>query len=75
MRNLTDTTLTLRPNQPSIHRTCLTKSAQLDGHYPQFGIDSEYDVPDEVFMAIELQPGALSGKPGKVKYHAAFKDV
>ena len=53
------------------------------GFYPRFGfcpssrfgIDSEYDVPPEVFMAMELQPGALSGKAGRVKYHAAFGDV
>jgi putative acetyltransferase len=38
----------------------------------QFGIDSEYDVPEEVFMALELKPTALSGKTGKVKYHPAF---
>ena len=39
------------------------------------GIDSEYEVPEEVFMAMELQPGALSGKTGRVKYHAAFSNV
>jgi putative acetyltransferase len=37
-----------------------------------FGISCEYDVPEEVFMAIELQPGFLDGVPGKVKYHASF---
>jgi putative acetyltransferase len=41
----------------------------------RFGIGSEYDVPEDVFMATELQPGALSGKAGTVKYHAAFGDV
>ncbi|MDH3511357.1 MAG: N-acetyltransferase [Gammaproteobacteria bacterium] len=41
----------------------------------QFGIDSEYEVPDAVFMAIELQIGALSGKYGRVKYHPAFNNV
>ena len=41
----------------------------------KFGIDSEYDVPDEVFMAVELQPEALSGKTGTVGYHSAFSDV
>jgi putative acetyltransferase len=40
-----------------------------------FGINSEYDVPEEVFMAMELIPEALSGKSGTVKYHAAFNDV
>ena len=38
----------------------------------KFGIDSEYDVPEEVFMAIHILPNALSGKTGLVKYHAAF---
>ena len=41
----------------------------------KFGIDSEYDVPEGVFMAIELQPNALSGITGRVKYHAAFGDL
>jgi putative acetyltransferase len=41
----------------------------------RFGIDSEYEVPEEVFMAMELQPGTLSGKTGRVKYHAAFSNV
>jgi putative acetyltransferase len=41
----------------------------------EFGIDSEYDVPEEVFMIMELIPKALSGKGGTVKYHAAFNDV
>ncbi|MCZ6829600.1 MAG: N-acetyltransferase, partial [Gammaproteobacteria bacterium] len=48
-------------------------------YYPRFGfspssefnIDSEYEVPDEVFMAMELQVGSLRGKTGRVKYHAA----
>lgn len=40
-----------------------------------FGIRSEYDVPAEVFMVRELQPAALSGKTGTVKYHAAFASV
>ncbi len=40
-----------------------------------FGIDSEYDVPDEVFMAMELQEDTLSGKTGKVRYAPAFSDV
>ncbi len=41
----------------------------------RFGIDSEYDVPEDVFMAMELQPGALNGRTGRVKYHAAFGDL
>jgi putative acetyltransferase len=39
-----------------------------------FGIDSEYDVPAEVFMALELYPNSLYGKTGRVKYHSAFRN-
>lgn len=53
------------------------------GFYPKFGflpaarfgLASEYDVPPEVFMALELQPGALRGASGTVRYHAAFREV
>jgi len=53
------------------------------GYYPRFGfspstrfgIGSEYDVPEEVFMAMELQPAALNGKAGTIKYHPAFGDA
>lgn len=41
----------------------------------QFGIDSEYEVLEEVFMAMELQPEALRGKTGRVRYHPAFSNV
>jgi putative acetyltransferase len=37
-----------------------------------FGIKSEYDVPDEVFMIKELENGALSEYAGVVKYHPLF---
>jgi len=40
-----------------------------------FGIDSEYEVSDEVFMAIELQEKVLRGKAGRVKYHPAFGNL
>ena len=40
-----------------------------------FGIRSEYDVPDEVFMALELESGSLQGKSGTIRYHAAFANV
>jgi len=51
--------------------------------YPRFGfvpassyaISSTYDVPDEVFMALELKPGALSGKAGTMRYHRAFDEI
>ena len=41
----------------------------------KFGIDSEYDVPKEVFMAMELRPDALSGKTGKVRFHSVFNNA
>ena len=41
----------------------------------RFGIGTEYQVPEEVFMATELQPGALREKAGTVKYHAAFSGL
>lgn len=52
-------------------------------YYPRFGFSSsarfglgcEYDVPEEVFMVVELQPGFLRGASGKVMYHAAFSNV
>jgi putative acetyltransferase len=37
-----------------------------------FGIGCEYDVPDDVFMALELEPGTLRGKSGTIRYHAVF---
>ena len=52
-------------------------------YYPRFGfvpastygIRCEYDVPDEVFMALELRNGALSGRIGVVKYQPEFDEV
>jgi putative acetyltransferase len=41
----------------------------------RFGIRSEYEVPDEVFMAIELTSGALRDAPGVVRYHPAFAAI
>ena len=49
-------------------------------YYPRFGfvpasafdLASEYDVPDDVFMALELEPGALRHKAGTIRYHPAF---
>lgn len=38
----------------------------------RFGIRCEYDVPDDHFMALELEPGILSGKSGTIQYHPAF---
>lgn len=52
-------------------------------YYPRFGfvpasrfnLQSEYDVPDEVFMAIELNSGALENNDGVIRYHPAFNQV
>ncbi len=41
----------------------------------RFDIKSEYDVPEDVFMVVELLSNSLRGKSGMVKYHAAFKDL
>jgi putative acetyltransferase len=49
------------------------------GYYPRFGfrpgsrfgLRCQFDVPDEVFMAAELRPGALSGG-GEVRYAPEF---
>jgi len=41
----------------------------------RFGIGCEYEVPEEVFMVVELQPGYLSGASGEIKYHPAFNNI
>jgi putative acetyltransferase len=41
----------------------------------QYGIRSEYDVPDDVFMALELREGALRGRAGVAKYQPEFNEV
>lgn len=53
------------------------------GYYPRFGfhpaetfgLQSEYDVPSEAFLAMELVAGALDASAGQVRYHAAFSSV
>jgi len=53
------------------------------GYYPRFdfvpasrfGLACEYDVPDEAFMALELELGILRGASGTIRYHAAFADA
>lgn len=52
-------------------------------YYPRFGfapsvrygIDSEYDVPQDVFMLMELIPGALQGASGTIRYHDVLRDL
>jgi len=49
-------------------------------YYPRFGfqpsvnflIKSAYDVADDVFMVLELEPGILKGHSGTIHYHALF---
>ncbi|MBS0347356.1 MAG: N-acetyltransferase [Proteobacteria bacterium] len=52
-------------------------------YYPRFGfvpasrhgIGCSYQVPDEAYLVVELQPGHLDGLSGTVQYHAAFDAV
>jgi putative acetyltransferase len=52
-------------------------------YYPRFGfttaklkgLRSEYDVEDDHFMVAELEPGALRGRQGLVKYHPEFNKI
>ncbi len=37
-----------------------------------FGLRCEFDAPDEAFMVIELEKGALSGKSGVVRFQPEF---
>lgn len=41
----------------------------------RYGVKSEYDVRDEVFMAMELQEGSLAGFAGIIKYQPEFNEV
>ena len=53
------------------------------GYYPRFGfvpastfgLRSEYEVPDDVFMAFELSTDALRHVTGTICYHPAFNEV
>jgi len=52
-------------------------------YYPKFGfvpsvkygIKTEYDVPENVFMVLEIKENVLKGKQGTIKYHEAFGSV
>ena len=41
----------------------------------RFGLKCQYDVPDEAFMAVEIESGALQDRGGTVTYHPAFEGV
>jgi len=45
------------------------------GPASRYGLTCEYDVPDDVFMVLELSPGTLEGRSGVIRYHAAFGDA
>lgn len=52
-------------------------------YYPRFGfvkagekgLKLPFEAPDEVFMALELAPGALEGVKGEIVYPRAFHEV
>jgi putative acetyltransferase len=52
-------------------------------YYPKFGflpasrygLRCEYDVPEDVFMALELRAGALQGIEGLVRYQTEFGET
>ena len=52
-------------------------------YYPRFGfvlakpkgIDCEFEVPEEAWMILELQEGALAGRRGIVRFQAEFKEA
>lgn len=39
----------------------------------RFGFSCEFEVPDDVFMVLELVEGALQGRAGVVHFHEAFQ--
>ena len=41
----------------------------------EFGVASEYDVPRDVFMLLELETGCFSGAGCTVRYHPAFNTL
>ncbi len=67
-------------------QSCGYKAVFVLGHpdyYPRFGfvpasrfgIKSEYDVPDEVFLVKELEKGALFEYRGVITYHPIFAQL
>ena len=38
------------------------------------GFACQFDVPDDVFMVVELVPGSLARRSGTVQFHPAFKE-
>jgi putative acetyltransferase len=54
---------------PEFYRRCGFVAAS------RFRMGCEYDVPDDVFMAMELLPDALRDVSGTVYYHRSFADL
>jgi len=52
-------------------------------YYPRFGfvpakqkgINCEFEVPEEAWMLVELQEGALAGRRGTVRFQPEFRDA
>ena len=52
-------------------------------YYPRFGfvlakpkgIECEFEVPDEAWMVLELQEGALAGRRGRVMFQPEFREA
>ena len=52
-------------------------------YYPRFGfvsakeqgVDCQYDVPQEAWMLLEIQEGALAGRKGTVRFQPEFQDA
>jgi len=52
-------------------------------YYPRFGFEiarnkgftCQFEAPDEYFMVLELTPGALAGKSGKIVYPPEFSEL
>jgi len=53
------------------------------GYYPRFGFRPAWELglyyrrpgPEPSFLVAELEPGALRGRRGEVRYHPAFSDL
>jgi putative acetyltransferase len=66
-----------RCKQLAVHAVVVLGHAE---YYPRFGfvpasryaIRCEYDVPDDVFMIVEVKEGALDGVSGLILYDQAF---
>lgn len=41
----------------------------------RFDINSQYDVPEDVFMVLELEPDYLKGTSGTIRYHEVFRSA